>query len=100
MRIRAVLFDLDNTLTDRTLSLSVFARQFACDFAPLLRESQVYADLEAVIQQGDGGGYKPKDRMFAEIQALMQWRDNPPALEHIRDYWYQISPGCMQLRPG
>jgi putative hydrolase of the HAD superfamily len=100
MPIRAVLFDLDNTLTDRNESLRVFARRFAVDFAASLAEDQAAEHLETVIHDGDGGGYKPKEGMFAEIQALLRWRDVSPSLDVIRDYWYRVSPECMQFRPG
>lgn len=98
MSVQAVLFDLDNTLTDRRESIANYARQFAIDFADQL-EPIAADELERVMQFGDGGGYRPKADMFAELAAVLPWH-KPISAAEISEHWYAVSPMCMQPRAG
>lgn len=95
----AVIFDLDNTLTDRAMSIQRYAHRFFEDFGNALRPAARFDDIHRVIQIGDGGGYRPKEVMFQEIQTDLDWVD-APASATISEHWYRVSPQCMQLRAG
>jgi putative hydrolase of the HAD superfamily len=97
--ITCVLFDLDNTLTDRDASLRVFAQRFMDDFYTDLDPAVHYDMIHQVIINGDGGGYRPKDEMFSELLTGLQW-ETAPTLEMLSNYWYGGSPYCMQPRYG
>ncbi len=82
----AILFDLDNTLTNRRASVTQFARQFHVDFRSrhqMLRRD----DMVPIIQNADDGGYRPPDERWRGLQKWIPWKDKPSA-EEIRDYWY------------
>ena len=98
MTTKGIIFDLDNTLTDRRLSVRVFAQRFANDFDSKLRPISFH-DLELVIQNGDQLGFKPKEEMFREMEQMLPWRV-PVAADDLGDYWYRVSPSCMRLRDG
>ncbi|MBA3869558.1 MAG: HAD family hydrolase [Anaerolineae bacterium] len=98
LTVSCVVFDLDNTLTDRSASIRQFAWLFYRDFRHALDESITLEAVHQVIEQGDGGGYRPKETMFLEIQTHMQWIKTP-TIEIISDYWYRMSAQSMQLRP-
>jgi putative hydrolase of the HAD superfamily len=99
MTVTAVLFDLDNTLTDRPASMHRFAQHFHAEFAEALHPDVTYDQVHAVIDEGDGGGYRPKEAMFQEICTELRWviEPSPPK---VAEYWYRVSPGCMELRAG
>lgn len=97
--ITCVLFDLDNTLTDREASLRVFAQRFMDDFYTDLDPSVHYDRIHQLIVDGDGGGYRPKDEMFQSLLSDLQW-ETAPTLEMLSNYWYGGSPYCMQPRYG
>jgi len=97
MMADTVLFDLDNTLTDRAASIRAFSQRFLVDFQYQLSKHISFDELHEVISTGDGGGYRPKDEMFREIQIDLPWID-APTLEAIATYWYTVSAQCMQLR--
>lgn len=94
-----ILFDLDNTLTDRSASIDRFAQAFFADFHSALHATVTLDAVQRVMVAGDGGGYRPKTTMFAEIQTALAWI-TPPSLTTIADYWYRESARQMQLRPG
>jgi putative hydrolase of the HAD superfamily len=96
--VSCILFDLDNTLTDRPASIRQFSQQFFADFRHKLHEYITFDNVHNVMQIGDGGGYRPKEVMFQEIQKDLQWIE-PPTLETIAEYWYRLSPKLMCLRP-
>jgi HAD superfamily hydrolase (TIGR01509 family) len=98
MSVQAVLFDLDNTLTDRRASISEYARQFAVDYAIALGEIDP-GELEKVILHGDGNGYRPKEELFVELATMLPWK-LPPDIADLREHWYAVSPICMQPRLG
>src|SRR5689334_21586234 len=95
--ISCILFDLDNTLTDRAESIRIFSQRFQADFRDSLHRSVSLDVIHQVIQHGDGGGYRPKESMFDEIQRDLRW-ERMPDFEEIQNYWYAISPDCMRLR--
>jgi putative hydrolase of the HAD superfamily len=97
--VSCVLFDLDNTLTDRTTTISRFSSRFLGDFQPELRSTVTLEAVHQVMRAGDGGGYRPKETMFREIQSMLDWVQVPD-ISVIADYWYQVSAECMQLRVG
>jgi putative hydrolase of the HAD superfamily len=96
MNPNAILFDLDNTLTDRKLSLTHFAHRFLSQFRSDLHPIE-FEQVEVAIQYGDQLGYKPKPQMFEELVRDLSWSTRP-TLETIRDFWYAESPACMQVR--
>jgi putative hydrolase of the HAD superfamily len=97
--ITCILFDLDNTLTDRDKTISRFSERFLADFRSRLRPDMTIAEVHQVMRAGDGGGYRPKEIMFAEVLSHLDWVD-PPDILTIADYWYRVSAECMQLRIG
>jgi putative hydrolase of the HAD superfamily len=99
MTVRAILFDLDNTLTDRTGSIRVFAQRFLDDFRHALSPETTGEAVYQVILTGDGGGYRPKVELFEQVIRDLSWI-TPPQFTEISDYWYAVSPLCMQLRSG
>ncbi|MEM6530904.1 MAG: hypothetical protein AAF653_21585, partial [Chloroflexota bacterium] len=95
--IEAVIFDLDNTLTDRTASIHRFSEQFYEDFCSDMDQNVTFSEVHRVISLGDGGGYRPKETMFLELQRDISWLTRPE-ISAIREYWYRVSAECMQLR--
>lgn len=96
MTIRAVLFDLDNTLTHRDQSVVVYAKQFLHDFSRDLADKNLEKILQ-IIRYIDNGGYPKKERLThpsiaASVgQALLQelnWSKQPDLFE-LTEYWLQ-----------
>lgn len=97
--IAAILFDLDNTLTDRYASVTAFAGRFYNQFLRELQDNMSFQEVHAVMIEADGSGYKPKDELFYAMRNQLRWK-RPPSIQQMRDYWYATSPECMQLREG
>ena len=82
---RAVLFDLDETLLDRSASLSRYASQFLRDFADSLI-AQDLIEVRSTIVNADGGGYRPRQDMFQDLLRLLTWR-NPGTSPRLQEHW-------------
>ncbi|MBZ0295448.1 MAG: HAD family hydrolase [Anaerolineae bacterium] len=95
---QVILFDLDNTLTDRPRSISAFAQCFLAHFGPAM-EAMPLEELDAIMQEGDQLGYQPKSHMFVDLYARLPWL-MVPSVDTISDFWYAESPACMQPREG
>jgi putative hydrolase of the HAD superfamily len=90
MKPICIFFDLDNTLVDRPASLTQYAEQFASDFSDRLGDISV-PNLDHAIQDFDGGGYKPKDEMFANVVAHLPWT-TAPTVDEIETHWFDVYP--------
>lgn len=69
--LRAILFDLDDTLNDRAASWRAFVDQMRHAKPPVLT-----GEAEEIFEQirtEDRGGYRPKDELFAALVTL-PWR--------------------------
>lgn len=97
MKIRGVLFDLDNTLTDRPRSIEIFAARFYDEFRATL--DSPLSQVTDVILRGDSDGYRPKHELFDAILNDLRWH-HAPELAQIEHYWFEQSPCCMQPREG
>ncbi|WP_347454409.1 HAD family hydrolase [Acinetobacter thermotolerans] len=96
MTIRAVLFDLDNTLTHRDLSVQAYSRYLAEHYTNLLELVDVEKITE-IVRRIDNGGYPKKELLthstiggsvaYALLQEL-SWQIQPP-LEDLTDFWFQ-----------
>ncbi len=96
--IKAVLFDLDDTLTDRTASLSKYAALFHREFAGLLGTVTV-REIESTFVMLDAHGYRPRDEVYAGILEQLAWAHTPDTLA-IRDHWHTWFPQATVARSG
>lgn len=96
MKIQAVIFDLDNTLTHRDQSIVVYAQRFLHDFSHYLTRFELEKTVH-IIRYIDNGGYPKKERLThpsiaASVgQALTEalvW-NRLPDLDEITQYWFQ-----------
>jgi FMN phosphatase YigB (HAD superfamily) len=79
--IKAVLFDLDDTLTDRPASLSKYAALFHSEFARLLDEATT-GEIESMFIELDEHGYRPRDEVYAGIVERLNWAQAPDPSAH------------------
>lgn len=82
-RIKAVLFDLDNTILDRSRMFGGFVDEF---FAAYLGH---VADRKAMfgrVVELDRDGYKPRETLFAELLDELPW-ERKPSLEELMTFY-------------
>ncbi|WP_205858427.1 hypothetical protein [Pseudomonas viridiflava] len=68
---KAVLFDLDNTLTNRALSIERYVKCFLKDFGLV-----VHADSQAIVRlisRVDNGGYLKAGSAFSSIRQAVKF---------------------------
>lgn len=81
--IRAVIFDLDNTLLDRSSTFKAFTISFLNHYFYQLESRQHL--LERIIAL-DQDGYKDKRVLFQELIEELPWASKPDHTELIRYY--------------
>ncbi len=104
--IRGVLFDLDNTLVHRDLSIAAYARRLADDYRHRMAPTPA-GHVAALIIERDGGGYgvpgspwpTVRDDVTATLLARLPWHDAPPADELVA-HWFEHFPRCSVEMPG
>ncbi|MDF3199084.1 MULTISPECIES: HAD family hydrolase [Pseudomonas] len=94
MSPQAVLFDLDNTLTHRALSIEQYAQRFLSDYAHALTRSVSIAEVAKLIVTADNGGYLPAGSPYPTIREAvgrtlaesLRWTA-PMAMNLLVDHW-------------
>jgi putative hydrolase of the HAD superfamily len=94
--VRAVFFDLDNTLTPRRECVERLAEHFARDWREQLAGSNA-AELRPLLVAADQGGYN--SRRAEDLREQLAWRD-APGVDALEDYWQTQLPLASVLRPG
>lgn len=81
-RISAILFDLDNTLSDRDEGFRRWAQWFARDRLGYVEDAAI-AEAVATIALLDGDGYTPRDALFSALkERFPQLTDDVDLLVH------------------
>lgn len=83
MNIKAVIFDLDNTIVDRTRTFRGFVKTFIDTYFGHLEETQTLFDR---IIDLDQDGYKNKKQLFSELLDELQWKEKP-RIEELLDFY-------------
>lgn len=81
--IQAVLFDLDNTILDRSRTFRSFTKQFIDTYLGHLDSTSVIFDR---IIDLDQDGYKDKSLLFDELLDELPWKVKPQKLELLDFY--------------
>jgi putative hydrolase of the HAD superfamily len=97
-KYRAVLFDLDDTLNDRTASWMAFVKLIASPSVQLIDPAAIEA-VHARIVASDHGGYRPKRELFEELSAVLPLKA-PVTAEDFEVFWRAHFPDCMVAREG
>lgn len=97
MMFRAVLFDLDCTLTDRCASVRAAAELLARRYA--LPKDCTPQRLGDVMVCADRWGYRDRREFFADVTLAIGWLEAPPMRELLR-FWSEDHPLCAVPAPG
>jgi putative hydrolase of the HAD superfamily len=99
---KAVVFDLDQTLTDRHASLQRWGQRLLQDFAPLLTADGLDAQLLEILLEQDAAAYHTKQQIFDHVAARLPWT-RTVLEEEIRAHWNAMFPksavGVADLQP-
>jgi putative hydrolase of the HAD superfamily len=98
MSVRGVLFDLDDTLTDRCRSIERFAPRFQDQFRDALQPVDVEQIVRCMVG-GDANGYAPRRQLAAHLQSSLSWR-TMPQVEHLVSFWHENFAQCAMEREG
>jgi putative hydrolase of the HAD superfamily len=96
--MKFVLFDLDDTLTDRQASLERYVTALIADFAEELGPAEAALVLATIVAV-DERGYAPREQVFSRLQSALTWR-SVPTLSRLADHWREQFPRSTTLRPG
>jgi putative hydrolase of the HAD superfamily len=94
----AILFDLDETLIDRTRSIAHYAERFQRDFTGCLAPLSASA-LAAALFAADGRGYRPRAELAAELVRTLPWQ-TPPEAAVLQAHWSTWFPPLAVARIG
>ncbi|WP_181438596.1 HAD family hydrolase [Paenibacillus sambharensis] len=95
---KAVLFDLDDTIIDRRLTLGKYTLQLAADYAYALTSLSA-EQLGARIVQQDAKGYKPRDQFINDLMRTIPW-SAPVTCDELRSHWFQHYPISSVVAEG
>lgn len=85
MNHKAIIFDLDNTLLDRTKTFELFIRKFIQQYFEHVTPT-IQDELLVKIVELDEDGYKDKVKLFSELLELLPWQEKPQ-LDDLIDFY-------------
>jgi putative hydrolase of the HAD superfamily len=95
---QAILFDLDETLTDRMQSIVHYAERFQGDFADHLA-STTGAAIAAALLTADVRGYRPRAEVWREFLQRLSWC-TVPEVSRVQRHWETRFPRSVVARVG
>jgi putative hydrolase of the HAD superfamily len=95
---QAILFDLDEMLTDRTRPIFPYAERFRGDFADHLASTAVSTIAEAILR-ADVRGFRPREEIWRDVSQRLPWR-TVPHVSHLRRHWETGFPRAIIAREG
>jgi putative hydrolase of the HAD superfamily len=95
--IRAVLLDLDDTLTDRSATVRAYAQHFIRDFGARLRPTMDLPMAAAELIRIDRDGYN--QHRASDLAQHEAWRSSPGA-SALAAHWDRHFALCTQAREG
>jgi len=95
---QAILFDLDETLIDRTRSIVSYAAHFRRDFTDHLAPTAV-STIATAILTADDRGYRPREELFGELLQSLPWQ-TPPEVWRLHTHWETWFPASSVARTG
>lgn len=81
--IKAIIFDLDNTILDRTSTFRNFTNSFISSYFDHLEWTQEIFDRIILLDQD---GYKDKQDLFSELLEELPWKSKP-LLSELLDFY-------------
>ena len=94
----AILFDLDETLIDRTQSIVRYAERFQRDFTDDLEPTTV-STIATTVLVADERGYRPREALSADLVQRLPWR-TPPEVTRLYTHWETWFPASSVAREG
>ena len=95
---QAILFDLDETLLDRTQSIVCYAERLQRDFADRLAPTTA-STIAATIMAADERGYRPREELWRDLVQHLPWQ-TPPEVLHLHRHWERWFPASSVAREG
>ena len=83
--IKAVLFDFDETLQDRTAAFEKYMDAFMAEFLPDLSDEEKQKRKRDMVETGNGG-YVVRDKWYQSLIDNWGWSDAPTACELAKHY--------------
>lgn len=83
--IKAVLFDFDETLQDRTAAFNKYTNTFVSTFLPSLSAKEKEQCRKDMVETGNGG-YVNRVEWFNGLIKMWHWENSPSAEELARHY--------------
>ncbi|MCZ6874368.1 MAG: HAD family hydrolase [bacterium] len=93
-----VLFDLDETLINRTESIQRYAERFQGDFNDALVATSGVMIADAIIA-ADERGYRPREALFAALRQSLGWLRTPDII-CLQKHWNKRFPLSSVARQG
>ncbi|MFD1737454.1 HAD family hydrolase [Bacillus salitolerans] len=88
--IKAIIFDLDNTLMNRNEAFNKFAYKLIDKYIYFSIENE-RKKVHEILRIADRDGYRSKEEIFQELSTILPWKYRPSIDEFI-SFWFSEFP--------
>lgn len=96
--IKAVLFDLDDTLSDRSATWRRFVDRLAANDSMKMDAGDLQ-NVHELIVKADQAGHRPKGELFPELVASLPFL-SPVTASQLEAFWADTFPSCIVGKDG
>ncbi|WP_127570408.1 HAD family hydrolase [Paenibacillus xylaniclasticus] len=91
--VEAIIFDLDETLSDRRTAIDRFMELWIAQyFSDRLHEASYLRD---VFRRLDDNGYRVREELYPLLVEELEW-NSPPSKEQFIAFWREHFPKCIE----
>jgi putative hydrolase of the HAD superfamily len=94
--IKALIFDLDNTILDRSATFLNFSNKLIDEYFTDLTDKEKQKIIEQIIVT-DQDGYKEKKQMFIELLEILPWNNKPSVEELLEFYTFEYVSSAILM---
>src|SRR4051812_41492656 len=98
-RVKAIIFDLDDTLLDRAATFVKYVPRFAERFKEELGECGI-ATLREIILEADGKGYRAREEMAEMLRERLPWKGEAPEVARLVEIYREEILECACAMAG
>lgn len=98
MPIKAIIFDLDNTLVNRKRAFKKYTEEFIDEFV-IITESTNRDEIIEYIRIADRDGYRKKHELYEDLMKNLKMK-NDVTIEGLLGYWFSEFHKSTELMDG
>lgn len=99
MTIKAVIFDLDNTLLNRRETFKIYVNKFISEYVVVADDDDKHKVINYIIK-ADMDGYRKKKELYLDLLTTLQMKRRDTTIDELLEFWSSEFSKCSVPMDG